>query len=465
MSVVTLLLLLTLLLFVGKSWQSMERLGPVLNHTLEIAKLQEIQHQHFVILKDIDTDAQQVTAAQEILQREIIGAIALGSYLVPQSGERLQSAHRSLDNLGDAPRQALEESLETIRQVVSEEISAHDSLLAELQANSRWEFIITLILVFLVPLLSALAVYRLQKQLWLPLQNLGMLMGLLAKPGYENAPTQDVDPILLPLFERYNEMVNRLAHLERVSRTRQQDLELAINNANSIVLEQQWALSNTERLAAVGEVVANVAHELRNPLAGVQMALENLGRELGDSDQSERLRLVLGEIDRLKRLLNELLGQSAQTPAPLISLNLAEAVRSVLTLLRFQLHAGVRIREEIPEVINCQLPEARFKQVVLNLLLNATQSLGAGEGTIFVGAVKENGYVRLSVCDDGPGFPDELLRTGVRPFATWRESGTGLGLSMARRFTRDLGGEIELCNLQPRGARVTIFLPDGGTRV
>jgi two-component system NtrC family sensor kinase len=92
-------------------------------------------------------------------------------------------------------------------------------------------------------------------------------------------------------------------------------------------------------------------------------------------------------------------------------------------------------------------------------VLNAAQALGEGAGEIVVVARNEGGRLILTVRDDGPGFSEGMLDQGVRPFASQRAGGTGLGLAMVQRFARALGGELKLANAEPHGAQVTLELP------
>jgi two-component system, NtrC family, sensor kinase len=107
----------------------------------------------------------------------------------------------------------------------------------------------------------------------------------------------------------------------------------------------------------------------------------------------------------------------------------------------------------------CLLPKNALRQAVLNLVLNAAQAIGDQEGEVTIEAFKENSQLIMTVSDDGPGFPPELLGDAGRPFQTRRSGGTGLGLSMVRRFVNGVHGRIQLSNLSPHGARVTFTLP------
>jgi signal transduction histidine kinase len=168
---------------------------------------------------------------------------------------------------------------------------------------------------------------------------------------------------------------------------------------------------------------------------------------------------MITEVKRVMQLLNGLLGQSLVAPEPATEVVLETAVEDLLTLMRYQVPETIQLRSDIAPGLSCRLPKNSLHQALLNLLMNAAQALGEGPGRIDVTAELEEGRLRLSVQDDGSGFPKELLQVGARPFVTWRDEGTGLGLAMVRRFAQDLGGELSLANLEGRGARVTIDLP------
>ncbi len=223
------------------------------------------------------------------------------------------------------------------------------------------------------------------------------------------------------------------------------------------LLSRHEELARARQRAAVGEMAAGLAHELRNPLAGMQMALVNLRREITVPDQAERLDLVLGELKRVSHLLTGQLEQARPTPQPLAQVQLSGAVSEVLALVRHQVPDCVRLEQEI-RVGVCDLPEVQFRQVLLDLVLNAVQAIGDDPGEIHVRVEAQGERLELTVEDDGPGFPPEILRSGARPPTAGRDGGPGFGLAGARRFAFQWDGELQLSNRIPRGACAVLTL-------
>lgn len=238
-----------------------------------------------------------------------------------------------------------------------------------------------------------------------------------------------------------------------------ESLEAEVRVATRTLLEQQSSLSRAERLAAVGELAAGIAHELRNPLAGIQMSCVNLRSEVDDPDQAARLDLIIQELKRMARLLTELLEQSKQAPAPSKACDVSGLVRELVALTRYQIPAQIELSYAVPETLVCSLAESSLRQVLLNLVLNAAQAIDHRSGCIRITASRDTDWLYVRVLDDGPGFTEELLRGGVRPFVTGRTQGTGLGLAIVQRTMRECGGQLKLSNRSPRGACVTLQLP------
>ncbi|MGD8309342.1 MAG: ATP-binding protein, partial [Chromatiales bacterium] len=293
-----------------------------------------------------------------------------------------------------------------------------------------------------------------------PLNDLGYLMGLMAQREYNLARIESVDPLMRPLFERYNRMVGRVRAVERGHVKRESSLQRDVDSVSRALVTQQIALARSDRLAALGEMAARVAHELRNPLSGVLVALSNLRNDVDSEDQDERLRLSISELQRIARSLSNLVDESRQAPERPRRLRLAEVIDDLARLVAFQLPSHTALSVDVPQDLHWMLPENGLRGALINLILNASQALGEDRGRIAVSAGVQGGKLHIAVCDDGPGFPAALLEAGVHEYASWSPGGTGLGLATVRRFVRSHGGRLELSNRASGGACATIVLAD-----
>ncbi|MBW2666829.1 MAG: HAMP domain-containing histidine kinase, partial [Deltaproteobacteria bacterium] len=256
-----------------------------------------------------------------------------------------------------------------------------------------------------------------------------------------------------------HDLAARTDALERSNR----DLEAAVQTAEhaaDALLEQHATLARTDRMAAVGELAGGLAHEIRNPLAGIRMSLQNLHTESEDEAVRERIEAPIAELDRLARLLNRYLSPLRHEPEPLAEVAVRDLVDELCSLLRYRLPENIRLDVKVSEDIEWMLPKDRIRQSLLNLVLNAIQAIGEASGTISITADRQGGRLDLCVEDDGPGFPDTVLEGPVQRFQSHTEEGTGLGLAMVRRVAEDLGGRLVLERRTPRGARVRIELPE-----
>ena len=300
-----------------------------------------------------------------------------------------------------------------------------------------------------------------------PLEDFGRQLNELASGEYTPTPETEVSEHTLPLHRSLLKLALRLQELEREQRERAESLEEEVRAATSALLEQQRSLARAERLAVAGELAASVAHEIRNPLAGIQMSLANLRHELTDPALAERVDRIVAEVSRLARLVGELVDASRHEPELPTEVDLAALVDELLSLTRYQLPTRIRLESRTEAGLRARLPRERLRQALLNLVLNSSHAIGDAAGTIEIAIEREGDGVVVRVSDDGPGFPSELLEGGILPFRSTRSRGTGLGLAMVRRFVRDAGGSMRLENRAPRGerpgARVTLLLPSAAT--
>ena len=225
----------------------------------------------------------------------------------------------------------------------------------------------------------------------------------------------------------------------------------------------QNQLIRSEKLAALGQLVAGVAHELNNPLTSVLGYGELLSEDITSGPQRLRLDKLVNEGRRMKKIVENLLRFSRQRAIDRQSVDLASAVQDVLALREYYLHTHglelvVDIRPDLPKVA---VAEDQFKQILLNLLNNAIDAVESESEPkrITLRAFRRGNRATIELEDTGPGFAD--VNRALDPFYTTKPvgKGTGLGLSICYGIIREHDGEIRLENLNPHGARVTVELP------
>jgi signal transduction histidine kinase len=223
----------------------------------------------------------------------------------------------------------------------------------------------------------------------------------------------------------------------------------------------QVRLAESEHLANVGQLAATLAHEIKNPLAGISGAIQVIGSSLPPgSPHKEVVGEVLSEIDRLDATARDLLIYARPKPPLRKKRQVGPLLRDTLMLLRQEpaVH-GLRIRYDGLEcAAEALLDETQFKQVVSNLLLNAAHACEKG-GEVTFRVSSEAGIVRVEVIDTGIGMPADMVLHTFEPFYTTKAKGTGLGLSICKWIVESHGGKIRLESEPDQGTTVTIELP------
>ena len=255
-----------------------------------------------------------------------------------------------------------------------------------------------------------------------------------------------------------------LAERERQERRQVEQLNRELYAQQQHLKEAHEHLIRSERLATVGELAAGLAHDLRNPLAGISGALRVLTDELpADHRQHAVLGEVQAQITRMNKTLTDLL-RHAQAPTPQYQwLDVTEVVEQSLSFLPVASGTGIEIVRELqPGLPRLRLDPNLLHQALLNILINARQAMPSGGRLTVRTALCRDGpkeALEVQIADTGVGIPPEHLGHVFQPFFTTKAQGTGLGLTIAARIINQQGGRVAVESGPDRGTTFRITLP------
>ncbi|HEX9860389.1 MAG TPA: ATP-binding protein, partial [Nitrospirota bacterium] len=227
--------------------------------------------------------------------------------------------------------------------------------------------------------------------------------------------------------------------------------------------EMEAEIKKKDRLAAIGELSAGMAHEIRNPLAALSGSLQVLKGNLKLTDEDGHLmNIALEEMDRLNGIVSEFLTYARPVEPVKEGCDFAAIVHDTVRLVRNTRDIGqsVSIETLLPgHPLPLEADPGQLKQVLFNLILNAVQSI-TDSGSVKVRA-EEYGrdHIMLEVADDGEGIPAEDLDKIFYPFYSTKGGGAGLGLAIVYRIIEDHGGNVKVKSEPGRGSRFTVLLP------
>ncbi len=232
-----------------------------------------------------------------------------------------------------------------------------------------------------------------------------------------------------------------------------------------VVFDDVTRLIAAQRSAAWGEVARRLAHEIKNPLTPIQLSAERLQFKLadklsnGDADMLARgTQTIINQVQAMKRMVDDF-RDYARLPAPEVApLDLNELIREVLGLYE---SSSATIETELADDLGPILGDAtQLRQIIHNLLRNAEDALEGRDGSrIVIRTARGLRHAWLSIADNGPGFPVELLPRIFEPYVTTKARGTGLGLPIVKKIVDEHQGSIEISNAPEGGARIDIRLP------
>lgn len=300
---------------------------------------------------------------------------------------------------------------------------------------------------------------------------LGPASGLVAGYGLARHWSRTIASLSVRLHGMHADMDKNLAALKidfgKDWQTIDRQLDGVAERVKEIVLklqQQQHDLLRSEQLAAVGQLAASVAHEIRNPLTAIKMLVavalrSRPAQTLTDQD----LHVIYEEIAKLERTVETLLDYAKPPQIHRQEADFAQIVNQALKLVEpraRQQSVTIRVRG-IDAPILCHIDASQIGSVLVNLLINAIDALPeGGDIDVDVDAAAADA-IRFTIADNGQGVSPEMQLKLFSPFASTKQTGTGLGLSICRRIVRDHGGSIELetDGMQRRGARFHVEIP------
>jgi len=230
--------------------------------------------------------------------------------------------------------------------------------------------------------------------------------------------------------------------------------------------EMEKQIRRADKLATLGQLAAGIAHEIRNPLAGISGAVQILRDDTSKGNQEKE---ILGDIvERINRLNDEIsnfLRFARPAPLQLSPVDMNEVVQSVLFLVNKQAETqGVSIIERYDDSLSIIMADSeQMQQVILNIVLNALQAIGneGGQITLETSQNDADDQIVVEVSDTGSGIPLEKLEQIFDPYFTTKSEGTGLGLSIAQRVVEEHGGSISVRSKTGKGTTFRVRLKHG----
>lgn len=224
-------------------------------------------------------------------------------------------------------------------------------------------------------------------------------------------------------------------------------------------------LQRADRLASVGELASSIAHEIKNPLAGISGAIQILAKDFAeDNVKNEIFKEIQKQINRVSKTIGDLLSFSKPSPLVMTLSNVNKIIKETMILIEQQAKQN-NVQIELildPDVPNTEFDEKQLQQAFLNLMLNAVQAMPDG-GILSITTkayfLNTRDYITVQIKDSGNGIPPEYLPKIFDPFFTTKPNGTGLGLAIVKRIISDHNGKIHVESIQRKGTTFTIELP------
>ena len=301
--------------------------------------------------------------------------------------------------------------------------------------------------------------------------NLSVIPEIVRAGAYDFIPKPIVKDVLLNAVARAVEkkrLTDEKRKLEQEIKRYAEELEARVDERTAELIETHKRLVTQERIAALGRAAAQVAHEVKNPLAGLLLYSLHLKEKSSNFSESQTY-LVDKIVDTIKHLnsrVEQIMGFARPVSLTLVSGNLTQLVNDVLELVRPQLTANnVEVRLSLDQQpAYAMLDQSSLRGALMNLMLNTIEAMKEG-GTLSITIEHNSESLKLEIADTGHGINEEEAKKIFEPFYTTKEQGLGLGMPYAKKIIEQHGGTISLNSRPGEGATISIMLPAAQTEV
>lgn len=301
--------------------------------------------------------------------------------------------------------------------------------------------------------------------------SLSMLPEIVRAGAYDFIPKPITKDVLLNVVARAAEkkrLTDEKGRLEREIKRYAEELETRVAERTAELVETHKRLVAQERIAALGRAAAQVAHEVKNPLAGLLLYSLHLKSKADKLSESEMYLVdkIVETINHLNSRVEQILGFARPVNLTVRSENLNRMINDVLDLLRPQLTTNkVDVQLALgPQPVYASVDDSSMRGALMNLILNAIEAMPHG-GTLSIAANQTDETLRLEITDTGTGMGEEEVKKILEPFYTTKERGLGLGMPYATRVIEQHGGALSINSQKGEGTTISITLPAGPQEV
>ena len=258
---------------------------------------------------------------------------------------------------------------------------------------------------------------------------------------------------IVGILESYSQAADRLKESHDV-------LQLEVRRLREELANKNRQLERRKRLAALGEMAAGLAHEIRNPLGGIQLYANLLKKDLtGQLEQLQIVDKIIMGVRSLDALVTDVLAMTHTVEPKFAAMDLVQVVGTAVELVQPQLaEKQSQVSIHSPASLEMFGDPNMLQRAFLNLIRNAVDAAGQG-GQVFIDLNRKQKYILMQVADTGPGIDSEITDRIFNPFFTTKDTGTGLGLSIVHRIIEAHDGTIKVGNAPAGGANFTLKFP------